>query len=351
MKYFLSVISVLAAVFLIAEPKIISEAVGAAVSDCLEVIVPSLFAFTVLAVYLQKSGLYRVALRPLTLPLSKLLRIDEELCAVFVLANIGGYPVGASLLAELERRGAISPKNAERMLCCCFGSGPSFIVGIVGVRVFGSAEAGLALFAACFVSSLVMALLVRTGGEIELRGSAANYTLTADAFISSVMSGARVMFTVCTMITGFSVISAVLGVLNADMLFERLFALLGAGENSPAIFAAVLEVTRIKAIFPTSTAMPICAALLSFGGVCVIMQVAALSGKISLKRFLLSRIPAAAVSAIAAIPLSKLVPPADVQTIAPGTSAEPFTKNAVLSVCVLVMCGILLLEVRRERGR
>lgn len=351
MKYFLSVIAVLAAVFLIAEPRMISEAVGAAVSDCLEVIVPSLFAFTVLAVYLQKSGLYRVALRPLTLPLSKLLRIDEELCAVFVLANIGGYPVGASLLAELERRGAISPKNAARMLCCCFGSGPSFIVGIVGIRVFGSAAAGLALFAACFVSSLIMALLVRIGGKIELRGSAADYTLTADAFISSVMSGARVMFTVCAMITGFSVISAILGALNADILFERLFALLGAGENSSAVFAAVLEVTRIKAISPTGNAMPICAALLSFGGVCVIMQIAALSGRIPLKRFLLSRIPAAAISAFAAIPLSKLVPPADVQTIAPGTSAEPFTKNAVLSVCVLVMCGILLLEVRREKGR
>lgn len=124
MKYILSIIAVFAAVFLIAEPKLAAGAVGAAVTDCLEVIVPSLFAFSVLAAYLQRSGLYRTALRPLTFPLSKLLRIDEELCAVFVLANIGGYPVGASLLAELVRRGALSEKNAARMLCCCFGSGP-----------------------------------------------------------------------------------------------------------------------------------------------------------------------------------------------------------------------------------
>lgn len=350
MKYFLSTIAALAAVFLIAEPKLVSAAVGAAIADCLEVIVPSLFAFTVLAAYLQRSGLYRVALKPITLPLSKLLRIDEELCAVFVLANIGGYPVGASLLSELVRRGALSEKNAARMLCCCFGSGPSFIVGIVGVRVFGSAAAGLALFAACFLSSLAMALTVRAGGVIELEKTASEYTLTADAFISSVISGARVMFTVCAMITGFSVISAMLGAVGVNTLFERLFGLLGMGENSATVFAAMLEVTRIKAISPTSGAMPLCAALLSLGGACVIMQVAALSGKIPLKRFLLSRIPAAVVSALAAIPLSKLVPPVDVQTLAPNTTAEPFTKNAALSVCVLIMCGILLLEARHEKG-
>ncbi len=350
MKYILSIIAVFAAVFLIAEPKLAAGAVGAAVTDCLEVIVPSLFAFSVLAAYLQRSGLYRTALRPLTFPLSKLLRIDEELCAVFVLANIGGYPVGASLLAELVRRGELSEKNAARMLCCCFGSGPSFIVGIVGKRVFGSAAAGLMLFAVCFLPSLAMAFIVRSGGDIELKRSETRYDLSSGAFISSVMIGARVMFTVCAMIVGFSVISAMLGYIGVNSLFERFFGLLGAGENSCEIFAAMLEVTRIKSMSPTSGALPVCAALLSFGGICVIMQVAALSGKIPLKRFILSRITASSISAFAAIPLSKILPPVDVQALAPNASAEPFTKNAALSVCVLIMCGILLLEVRRDKG-
>ena len=194
-----------------------------------------------------------------------------------------------------------------------------------------------------------MALIVRAGGEIEFRHSNANCALTADVFISSVLSGARVMFTVCDMITGFSVIAAFLGIVGVNAVFERLFGLLGAGENSAAVFAALLEVTRIKSIVPTDGAMPVCAALLSLGGACVIMQVAALSGKIPLKRFILSRILAALFSAMAALPLSKLIPPPDVQALATNTAAEPFTKNAALSVCVLIMCGILLLEARREK--
>ncbi|MDE6726498.1 MAG: hypothetical protein K2J80_00995, partial [Oscillospiraceae bacterium] len=175
MKYFLSVIAGLAAILLVADPKAVSEAVSASAASCLEVVVPSLFAFTVLAIYLQKSGLYRTALKPLTFPLSKLLRMDEELCAVFVLSNIGGYPVGAKLLSELVKQGRLSQKNAGRMMCFCFGSGPGFMIGIAGMKIFGSAGAGLALFGACFASSLLIAAFVRQRGEIALKSSESAY--------------------------------------------------------------------------------------------------------------------------------------------------------------------------------
>lgn len=349
MKYVLSVVAGFAAVFLIIRPGAVSAAVGAAAADCLETIVPSLFAFTALAIYLQKSGLYRVVLKPLTFPLSKLLRIDEELCGVFILSNVGGYPVGANLLSELVKSGRLSEKDAAKMLCCCFGSGPSFVVGIAGVNVFGSAAAGLVLFAVCFVSSLLMAVVVRSGGELSLRESAVKYDLKADAFISSVTSGARVMFTVCAMITGFSVIAAILREIGVNELFERLFSALGAGANSAAIFPAILEITRIKNVSPTVGAASLCAALLSIGGLCVLMQVGALAKGIPLRLFLLSRIPAAVISALAAVPLSEMIPPADMPTLAHNAAVAPFTKNAALSLCVLIMCGILLLEAKKCR--
>ena len=161
MKYFLSCIAAAAAILLIIDPQAVSEAVKASAASCLEVVVPSLFAFAILAVYLQKSGLYRVALKPLTFPLSKLLRLDEELCAVFVLSNIGGYPVGVKLLSELTEQGRLSERDAGRMMCCCFGSGLGFVVGIAGLKIFGSAAAGLILFAACFAASLLIAAFVR----------------------------------------------------------------------------------------------------------------------------------------------------------------------------------------------
>lgn len=341
MKIVISILCIVFAVFLIAEPEAASGAVRASVGDCLEVIVPSLFAFTALSIYLQKSGLYRAALRPVTLPLSKILRMDEELCAVFVLANIGGYPVGARLLSGLVAEGRLSGKDAGRMLCCCFGSGPSFVVGIAGLCVFDSAKAGLVLFAVCFMTSLMMAAAVRAGGEIKLEKSEGRFDLSSDAFVSSVTGSARVMFTVCVMIVGFSAITAIFKHIGIFSLFERLF-----GNNS--IFPALMEVTRIKDVLPTRYALPLCAALLSFGGVCVQLQIKALAKGIPLRKFFISRAAAAALSALLAMPFSRKFTAAGIPVIAPNTVSEPFTKNAVLSLCVLIMCGILLAGARKN---
>lgn len=342
MKYLISIVLAVFAVFLIADPKVVSEAVGGAVGDCLDVIVPSLFAFTALSIYLQKSGLYRVALRPLTFPMSKLLRMDEELCAVFVLANIGGYPVGARLLSELVAVGRLSAKDAGRMLCCCFGSGPSFVVGIAGMCVFQSVGAGLVLFAACFFSSLLIAAAVRAGGEIKLSKADERFDLSADAFVSSVTGSAKVMFTVCVMIVGFSAMTAILRQVGVFALFKKLF-------GSAEIFPAMMEVTRIKGVLPTQYAMPLCAALLSFGGVCVHLQIKALAKGIPLGRFFVSRAGGAALSALIAMPFSREFAAAEIPVIAPNAVSEPFSKNAVLSLCVLIMCAILLAGTRKSR--
>ena len=156
MKYIISVATVLAAALLLINSAAVSEAVGSAVAMCLDVMIPSLFAFTVLSVYLQNSGLAETALKPLTKPLSKLLRLPEELCAVFILGNIGGYPVGVKLLKTLAEQGRLSQSTAGRLLCCCYGSGPSFVISVVGMRVFNSVAAGLVLFCACFMSSLII---------------------------------------------------------------------------------------------------------------------------------------------------------------------------------------------------
>lgn len=341
MKYFLSCIAAAAAILLIIDPQAVSEAVKASAASCLEVVVPSLFAFAILAVYLQKSGLYRVALKPLTFPLSKLLRLDEELCAVFVLSNIGGYPVGVKLLSELTEQGRLSERDAGRMMCCCFGSGLGFVVGIVGLKIFGSAAAGLILFAACFAASLLIAAFVRARGEITLKKAENGFDLSAAAFISSVTGAAKMMFTVCAMIVGFSAITALLREVGIFGLFAKIF-------GTEDVFPALLEVTRISGLAATDHALPLCGALLSFGGVCVLMQVAALSNGIPLKGFIISRVPAALICAVITLPFSERFVSEDIEAIASETAVIPFTSNAALAVCVLAMSAILLIDAKRR---
>lgn len=336
MKYIISVAAVLAAAVLLINSAAVTEAVRGAVTMCLDVMIPSLFAFTVLSLYLQNSGLADIALKPLTKPLSKLLRLPGELCTVFILGNIGGYPVGARLLRTLAEQGRLSEQDAGRMLCCCYGAGPSFVISVVGVRAFGSATIGALLFGACFLSSLIVAVVVcRRGERITLKPRGARYDLSAQCFIGSVMAAAKVMLTVCAMIT----------------VFAAGLAMVGA-ENAGGTLSALLEISRLGGIVPTGAlAMPVCGALISFGGACVVLQVVAIgSGRLRMKGFLLSRIPAAALSA-AFSALGTLLPPEYIAVSAPNViSAQVFSVNMGMSLCVLIMCGMLLATDKNKSG-
>ncbi len=337
----LSAAALFAAGFLLIFSDKARASVSSAVSDCLEIIIPSLFAFSALAMYLQKSGLYKTALKPFTFVLSKMLKTDEEICGLILLSNIGGYPVGASLLSSLVSENRLAKNDAARLMCCCFGSGPSFIIGMVGKAVFNSALAGTFMFLSCFLSSLVMAAVVLSKEKVTLKKADGGFDLSAGCFINSVSAAAKAMFSVCTMIVIFSVISA---------LLEETGAFLPLGENA-VIFSSVLEVTRIKEM--TAGEMPICAALLSFGGVCVILQITAIvGGKIPLGKFLLSRIPAAALSAGFSALFQLFLPNISEETIAGNAYTSAFSGNAALSVCLLAMCAILLLgeNARNKEG-
>ena len=337
MKYIISVTAVLAAALLLINSAAVSEAVRSAVAMCLDVMIPSLFAFTVLSVYLQNSGLAETALKPLTKPLSGLLRLPEELGAVFILGNIGGYPVGARLLRSLVEQGRLSRSDAGRLLCCCYGSGPSFVISVVGMRAFDSAAAGVVMFCACFLSSLVIAVAVcRSGERIVLKPREARCDLSAECFIDSVMSAARVMLTVCAMIT----------------VFTAAMAIVSIGGSDRDVLSALLEISRVGSLSPEGTfAMPLCGALLSFGGVCVVLQVVAIgSGRLPLKCFLLSRIPAAALSAAFSL-AGLLLPPPDVTVSVQNTvSAQVFSVNMGMSLCVLIMCAMLLATDKKKNG-
>lgn len=346
-KYLLAVVTGLAlcaGAGILMFPGELSEAVRSSVDGCLEVVIPALFAFTVLAVYLQRSGIYRVALKPLTVPLSRLLRLPEELCAVFLLSNIGGYPVGSKLLTGLVRSGRLSRKDASRLLCCCYGSGPSFVIGTAGMQVFGSAAAGGIIFGACVLSSMVIAVAVcRFGEPVELSGGESSFDLGTECFISSVDIGARVMYTVCIMSVAFSAVTAMLDSVGITGAAAGLLGKLGLGGNSDRLIPALLEVTQVRRFIPEGAVAPLCAAALSFGGVCVLMQVAALtSGELSLKPLLISRLPAGLMSAIAALPADKFASALEECSANSAAAGQAFSVNAGLSVCVLIMAGMLI---------
>lgn len=55
----------------------------------------------------------------------------------FIMGIISGYPVGAKIVTKFRQDGQCSKAEAERLLAFTNNSGPLFIIGTVGISMFG----------------------------------------------------------------------------------------------------------------------------------------------------------------------------------------------------------------------
>lgn len=55
----------------------------------------------------------------------------------FIMGIISGYPIGAKIVTDFRNNGQCSKAEAERLLAFTNNSGPLFIIGTVGISMFG----------------------------------------------------------------------------------------------------------------------------------------------------------------------------------------------------------------------
>ncbi len=261
----------------------VSNEIITALNRCLSVIIPSLFSFMVFSDLVLKSECYKIICKPFSLISRYVFKMDSNLFFVFLLGNICGYPIGYKLLNNLYSQGKISKFTAELMSCYCYASGPSFVVGLVGVTMFSSQAIGFIIFFANFLSNCVIAIFLNHLVEmpkIQDRASAKPKV----SIVDSVQNASKSMFMICAMILLFA---SIIGILKGLNVFEFIkFNIL-----------PLLEITNVIDMYISYDIIPIISAFISFGGVCVLFQLKALSEGVSLKYLIISRIPAVFLSA------------------------------------------------------
>jgi hypothetical protein len=127
-----------------------------------------------------------------------------------------------------------------------------------------------------------------------------------------------------------------------------------------AVFFSLTEITHITQL---QASPALIAALTSFGGVCILFQVAAISrGRIRLQKFLLARIPIAALSAGICGVLVKILPAFSTQTlpemravhniaaIAGRRTVLTSSDSVIASSCLIVMTLILIKTTHSEKA-
>lgn len=337
-------------VLIIIYSKSVAASVSTALERCLTVIIPSLYIFTALSGMFISSCTYQLLGKFFGTFSRYILKLPEELFGIFLISSVAGYPIGAKLISELYNRSEINKTDAERLLCVCYSSGPAFVIGTVGYSMFSetiSVKAGLALFLSNFAANLLLLALMNIRKPVSEKNSKkTKLDFSADIIVNSVISGGKSMLIICAVIIFFASLTAVLsvtGIVGKTSL--AVSALFGISEPlSETLLCAFMEISCITGL-DNAALYPAAAAMLSFGGLCVLLQIKAIVGsRFSLKSFLLARPVCAGFSYIFAKLFFfmfdiNITSAASVNVCTNNTSYSP-----ILSVFLLIMTILLLSE-------
>ncbi len=179
-KTLLPIMAILFIAALIIYPKPAVSAASKGIKLWFEIVFPSLFPFFVASQLLSKSGivsLFGIILEPIMRPI-----FNVPGCGSFALAMgiISGYPVGASITADLRKQELITRIEAERLLTFTNNSGPLFIMGAVAVGMFNHAKLGYLLYLSHIAACLSVGIIFRF-----YKKSQTNLRFKAKAKISS----------------------------------------------------------------------------------------------------------------------------------------------------------------------
>ena len=283
-----AVLAAITMMALILDAKTALEGAGDGIRLCLFSVIPALFPFIVISILL--TGALSGGNNTLLRPLGKLCGIPAGAESLLVVGLLGGYPVGAQSVARLYGDGQMSAVDSKRMLGFCSNAGPAFIFGILASQC-DDPLAGGKLWGIHILSALLVGMLLPGGTSGNVRSTRNATPSMVDAMSQSLRS----MGQICGWVVLLRVALAIL---------QKWF-LWALPKEVQVILSGALELTNgclsLAEIGSQDLRFVVASAMLSFGGVCVMMQTASVVGSLGLGMYLKGKLMQTAISILLAV--------------------------------------------------
>ena len=239
-----------------------------------ECVLPSLFPFMIITLIFVKTGMADKA----SLPLKKVMqKIKFPPCAgaCFLMSVCSGYPAGSRIVSEFYEGGLIERRDAPKLAYLCSSSGPLFIIGSVGFKMFKDKSVGLKILAAHILSILIVAIIISLASKkssqsaLERKPKSGNvlYDVFYGAVISVAVAGEFIAFFYVV-----SMFAADFKLLYPLQLFFNLFC---DEQTAQGVCTGLIEATsgcRALSFSESFLAVPFAGFLITFGGVSILCQ-------------------------------------------------------------------------------
>lgn len=278
-------------------------------------VVPSLLPFFIATELLGYTNVISILGKMLNKLMRPIFNVPGEGAFPFIMGIISGYPMGAKIIANFKSKGICTNDECERLISFTNNSGPLFIIGTVGIGLFGNVHIGILLFIthllACITVGFIFrwwkcntrkrsAVLENNNNNLPVKVSMSNL---GEVLSASIISAINTIFLIGGFIVLFSVIISILKnsriIDFAKALLSPVFNIVGISNNYiEAFVCGIVELTNgVSAISlianaNISTSIILCAFLLGFGGISVSLQILSITSKakISIKPYLIGKL-------------------------------------------------------------
>ena len=264
-------------------------------------VVPSLFPFFVATELLLHTNIVNFFKRICGSFMKPLFNINGQGAFGFIMGLISGYPVGAKIACEFRKNNICSKAECERLLSFTNNSGPLFIVGSVGISMFGNTTIGLLLLVTHILASLTVGYIFRFWKLEKTRSSNTDTNFSSKNIVDFSNLGEVISESITSsiqtimMIGGFVVIfSSIISILKSSGIIDNVY-ILGLLEITNGISSiANLHIKNI------SFQIIFTAFLLGFGGISILLQVWSIISKsdLSIKPYIYGKLLHGTIAAI-----------------------------------------------------
>lgn len=321
----------------------------------IKAIVPTLFPFSVicnLLIYYDGISLYSKILGPI---LCKPLNLSKTSSFPIVVSVLCGYPLGCKYCCDLYELGYINKDEFTRLLNIASNASPIFLIGSVGVAMFGNIKFGLILLISNYIAPLIIGFFTRkystpASNELMLTKKNSNTNFGA-AIKAAVENGINTTLQVGAFIVIFSII---ISVIKNNAYVSIIISNIENFFNLPTssiygVFLGSIEYTNgCKILINSSLSIPIKLSSISFicafSGLSIIAQISSFVSKynISLGMYSLIKLIQGILSFIITFIISYIF--LDSKTVSTFQNTITFNYTTASSIILLLLLIPLLLK-------
>ena len=283
------------------------EAAKKGINLWLNSVLPSLLPFFIATELLSYTNIIYYLGKLLNNIMRPLFNVPGEGAFAFIMGIISGYPTGAKIVANMKKDNICTKEECERLIAFTNNSGPLFIIGTVGTSLLYDTSIGfLLLFThilACITVGIIFRFWKYNKNDSYKRYINIQKNNLGDIIGESIKSATNTVVMIGGFVILFSVINSMLNNSNFYHIIinftSPFFNLIGIDNNFlQGIYTGFIELTNgVQYIcnIPTKTisiTIIICAFLLGFGGISVMLQVLSITSKsnISIKPYIIGKI-------------------------------------------------------------